>query len=243
MNVLATACNSAYFNACLTLIASIHRLSFNDVDKILVYNLGLTEDEKEQLNSLQKVQVMEFNLDDSYFQEYLTPKQFAWKPYVIKDAGNYGNLILYMDSGAVTVKNIKCLYDIIENDDILIVGDYHPNYVYTHDKCFEIMNATEEEKQYLQIWAGMQGYKVNGKYQSSYVDEAFKFSKLKDAVFGNHTNHRHDQSIYSILCCRNRVPRQDIYIYGEWRGINMNPNQIIYAHRRAYSNLEGLMYK
>lgn len=243
MNVLVTACDSLYFSACLTLIASIHRLSFDDVDKILVYNLGLTEDEKKHLNRLEKVQTIDFKLDESFFPEYLTPKQHAWKAYVMKDSGNYGDLVLYLDSGVVTVKNIKCMYDIIERDDVFIVAGGSENYIYTHKKCFQIMNATEKERNALDICSGMMGYKVNGKYQVNFIDEALKFSKIKDAVFGSHENHRHDQSIYSILCCRNKTPKQDIYIYGEWRGIKVSPDQVIYVHRRWHNDFNGLRYK
>ena len=41
-NILTTCCNIEYFEACLTLISSIYKFSKYIVDRILVYNLGLS---------------------------------------------------------------------------------------------------------------------------------------------------------------------------------------------------------
>ena len=46
MNVVVTSFNSPYFDAGMTLIASIHRTSREMVDKILAFDLGLTRRER-----------------------------------------------------------------------------------------------------------------------------------------------------------------------------------------------------
>lgn len=239
-NVLATACNSAFFESCLTLIASVQETSEGTVDRILVYDLGLSEAEVDYLTRCHKVEVVQFpTWTTLIFAGYLFPKQYAWKPFVIKDAASYGARVLYLDSGAMALKDLKIVYDKIEENDIFLVGDSHINKDLTHDMCFKIMDATEEEKNAKQICAGLQGYKVNGRYQR-YINDGFTYSCIKSAVFGEHSHHRHDQSIYSVLACRYSAPMEDIRIFGEWRGI-MSTDQVILVHRRAYRPANRVM--
>lgn len=232
-NILATACDSGFFDACLTLIASAQETSDNTIDRILVYDLGLDEREADYLNRCHKVEVVRFpDWTGRIFPGYLFPKQYAWKPFVIKDAGSRGDRVLYMDAGVMALKDLKVIYDRIAENDIFLVGDSHLNRDWTHDMCFRIMDATEAERNANQIWAGLQGYRVNGRFQR-YVDEGFTFSCIKSVVFGDRANHRHDQSIYSILAHRHGAPQEDMRIYGEWRGIT-SPEQVILVHRRGY---------
>ncbi|WP_146207949.1 hypothetical protein [Azospirillum sp. TSH64] len=232
-NVLVTCCNSAYYESCLLLISTVHSTSDSTIDRILVYNLGLSGEQVDLLNRCHKVQVVEFPawLSDIY-PEFLTPKQYAWKTFVIKDAASYGDNIFYLDSGAMLVRDIKDIYEKIEQNHIFVVGDSHKNRTWTHDLCFRIMGASEEEKNANQICAGIQGYKPNGRFQR-YVDEGFLYACIKSAIFGDHKNHRHDQSIYSVLVKRYGIEHEDIDIYGEWKGI-LRPNQAIYVHRRYF---------
>lgn len=233
-NVLATACDSSFFDSCLTLIASVQETSDGSVDRILVYDLGLEEGEAAYLESCDKVELVRFpDWVGRIFTGYLFPRQYAWKPFVIKDAARYGDRVLYMDAGAMALKDLGIIYDRIARNDIFLVGDSHLNKDWTHDLCFRIMDASEAERNARQIWAGLQGYKPGGTYQT-YIDDAFIFSCIKGAVFGDRANHRHDQSIYSVLAHRYDAPREDIHIFGEWRGI-LSPDQVILVHRRQYT--------
>lgn len=232
-NVLVMCCNSAYYESCLLLISTAQKTSDSSIDRMLVYNLGLAREQVDFLNKCHKVQVVEFPAWVSdIFPEFLTPKQFAWKPFVIKDAATYGSNILYLDTGAMLLRDIKDIYEKIEKNDIFIVSDFHKNKDWTHDLCFRIMGASEKEMNANQIWAGVQGYKAKGRFQH-YVDEGFLYACIKSAVFGDHKNHRHDQSIYSVLVSRYGIETEDIHIYGEWRGI-LRPDQAIYVHRRHF---------
>lgn len=160
-----------------------------------------------------------------------------------------------MDSGICAVKNIQEAYDVIEKDEILIVCEgwegedsttnipsITPNYLWTHNRCTEKMKATQDEICGNQICAGIQGYKVNGKYQI-YIDEGYRYSLDKEIIWGYHDNHRHDQSIYSILAVRYKLPYQSMVRFGEWKAIDYSPRQVLYVHRCSYENLDGLIFK
>jgi hypothetical protein len=250
--ILITSCNSAYFRSCVTLIASIHRTSMDIVSRIIVYDLGLRWRERCFLNALRKVTVVDYPPAlNQFYEGYLEPRQFAWKCFALQDARKYGPYVLYLDSGAMALKNIKVIYDIIEKEDIFLVRDKWKNFQWTTSRHFEIMQASEKEKNDFQLYAGILGYKAGGRYQKL-IDEAFEYSKIKDCIFGEAVirdpamprllGHRHDQSIYSVLASRYDCPRQDIGIFGEWRGI-LSDKQVIYVHRCKYSRKDGLRMK
>lgn len=238
--IMATVFTPGFFLNGVTQIASVHSNSYDSVDEIIVYDLGLSEEESETLNRFAKVKVLQFPHEvNTYYDGYLDPWQNAYKPFVIKDAGNYGDLVLYLDADAAVLKDLKPVYEQIAKDEIFLVQDRNnSNFLWTHQRALELLRATDAEKYGQQLWAGILGYQKNGKFQKM-IDEAFAFSLNKAIVHGSHQNHRHAQSIYSILAIRHQCPVQPIEIYGEWRGI-LDPNQVIYVHRGAYKNLAGL---
>ena len=90
-NAVITACNSKYFRSCLTLITSLRKHSEKDIDVIYVFDLGLTEKEQHVLLNLEKVEFIPMIEILQYtqsrrckFPEFLTPNQFAWKPWFIR---------------------------------------------------------------------------------------------------------------------------------------------------------------
>ncbi len=244
-NIFVTSFNSSFFKSSITLISSLHETSINTIDKIIIYNLGLKRIEINFLNTLKKVEVIEYpDMVNNLWNGYLDPTTFAWKCFAIWDAKRFGDNILYLDSGALALKDIKTIYKIIAKEEIFLVGDKHINRNWTHKKCFEIMNASESEINDFQLWAGILGYKINGKYQQV-INDAFEYSKIKGCIAGNRKNHRHDQSIYSILASRYKCPRQSILTFGEWESLEkaISQNSVIYVHRRSYYNDKDLIGK
>jgi len=244
-NIFITSFNSLFFKASISLISSLHKTSIDTIDKIIIYNLGLKKIEKDFLNTLKKVEVIEYPTTiNNLWDGYLDPTTFAWKCFAIQDAKRFGDNILYLDSGAVALKDLKIIYEIINKDEIFLVGDKHINRNWTHKKCFETMNANEFEINDFQLWAGILGYKTNGKYQPL-INDAFEYSKIKECIAGDRKNHRHDQSIYSILASRYKCPRQNILIFGEWESLEkaLSQNSVIYVHRRSYHDDKDIIYK
>jgi len=261
--IIVTACNEPFMDSCLTLIASIHRTSIDEVDAIYVYNLGLSEKSSEKLNKLEKVTVKRFeDIQEKYPKMkiedfYNEPRQFSYKS-ICRDNIPNGSSAFWIDCGAVLLKSTKEIFDLIEKDDIFIIRDINQkNYTWTHPKCIEIMNATKEEVADYQICGGIFGYKKGGKYQKL-MNEALEFQYNKECNNGLHSfcygnnivngqlieGHRQDQSIYAILASRYNCPVQDLYKYGEWRSIkHCNKDTVIFVHRRRYNNHDGLLLK
>jgi hypothetical protein len=148
----------------------------------------------------------------------------------------------------MALKSIKEIFDIIEDEDVFCVGDSHLNKNFTKDSCIQIMNATESELNDVQLSSGIIGYKVGGRYEKLF-DEAFELSKIKGCVVGDEQNHRHDQSVYSILASRYNVKKQDIDVYGYWTDLNRNLKTaidigaVIFVHRRGHYDNTELKFK
>jgi len=248
-NILVTATNSPYYESLLTLISGVHKFSVDIVDKIFVYNLGLDESEIKNLNKLKNVEILEFpeNLSELH-PKFMEPKSYVYKIYCMYNSSKLGENVLWMDSGACPLKSIDVIYQKINEDEIFLVGDIHTNRDYTHTDCRNCISASEDELNGKQLWAGLVGYKSNGKYQNIF-DESYKLSLIHGCLDGNQENHRHDQSILSILTHRNDCPRQDIDIYGYWTDWNRNLSialeigSVIFAHRRGHSDKSNLIYK
>jgi hypothetical protein len=240
-NIIITASNAKYFNSLKTLIASIHRESFDLIDQIFVFDLGLSEEERRGISAVSKVTVVDFpdgvNMD---------PSDYAFKCYAVHWGSEKGNNVLWLDAGVMALGPIDEMYEIIENDNVFLVEDRnHRNISWTHEKCREIMQATDSELNDFQLSAGILGYKKNGKYQS-FINDSYEFSKIKECISGSSANHRHDQSIYSILASRYNCPRQHIEKYGYYTDSNRNLNTakeagaVIFVHRNGHWDFNGL---
>lgn len=239
-NIVITAANAKYYNSVLTLIASIHKHSFDLIDQIFVFDLGLDTSERKRIEKASKVSVVDY---PSHVNT--NPKDYAFKCYSIYWGQDFGKNVFWLDAGAMALKSIENIFNIINEEGIFLVGDVHKNCNFTHDKCRDIMQATKEEMRDTQLSAGILGYKSNGPFQQL-INDAYKFSQIKECISGQAQNHRQDQSIYSILASRFKCKKQDIDLYGYWTDHNRNLQTAkkigatIFVHRNGHWSTSGL---
>lgn len=248
-NVIITATNSPYFDSLLTLISSIHEHSFNIVDEIVVFNLGLTQTELSRLDGIEKVRVVNFSAEEmNSHPHFMTPKWHVYKLTCLKNGFNLGENVLWLDSGVCAISSVDVIFKKIEQDEIFFVIDVHLTETYTHSDCQKIMSATEDELQSNIISSGIFGFKSEGRYKNI-VNEAYTYSLIPGCCDGDQENHRHDQSILSILKSRYNCPTNDIDIYGYWTDINRNLKTakeigaVIFVHRRGHNDTRHIIYK
>lgn len=249
-NIIVTAANALYFETLKTLVASIHRTSHDIVDEIVVYDLGLAQEEIKFIESWDKCRVEDLNskFDTLPFDDYLLPKGHAYKCYCMVDIQEPGVNLLWLDAGVMALQSLEGMFNTIDSEHIFSVGDVWPNINYTKDSCKKIMQATESELQDVQLSSGILGYKVGGTFDKLFK-EAYEYSKIEGCVVGDEQNHRHDQSVYSILVSRYGAKKHDIDIYGYWTDTNrtlqtaIENNAVIFVHRRGHYDNSGLKLK
>src|SRR3546814_11743138 len=85
LRIFITSFDSHYYHQGLNLIASLHRTSFDTVDEIIVYSLGLEAHEAGALEALEKVRVLQYpNQAKDIFSGYLNPRHRAYTTMAIK---------------------------------------------------------------------------------------------------------------------------------------------------------------
>ena len=252
--IVITGANSLFFDSLLTAISSVHQHGASCVDAIVVYDFGMTESEKDTLSDLHLVSVV----DASYIAKENIPayrtvstdktKCHFLKMFALHHARDIAENVLWMDAGAAAIGSLKEIFETIENEDIFLVGDAHLNSSYTHKRCVEIMAASETEMSAKQLWSGLVGFKSKGRF-AQMLDDGWRFAQVDGCIDGYLENHRHDQSVLSILAERYKCPVQDINKYGYWTDSDRSVDSafaagaLVLVHRRSYSNKEHLSKK
>ncbi len=119
--VFCTAADSRYYGPLLCLIGSIHRLHYDDLGEVSVYNLGLSKEEVSTLKKIKKVQVYEIErVHPDLLRSFYSGRSkhvigwFAWKPVVIKQELERYPYFLYVDAGTLILNSVKNLFGYIK---------------------------------------------------------------------------------------------------------------------------------
>ena len=221
-----TAADTKFFDRLKNLVGSIHRFDFENLGEIAVFDLGLTQAQRNQLKNMQKVSLhtVEITHPDIIKQFVisrsgrLTIGHFAWKPVVIKQALEFFPYVLYMDAGLTVLKNLDGLFEHINIQGyfLVVLGDctykgvprWHSikNRSTTHAIETILHNLSKEQKEVIlakpTLSAGLQGvtHLVWDEYIIPMYKNSFDISLFKDdgsSPFG-WGEARHDQSLYSM---------------------------------------------
>ena len=202
--VIVTTFDSHYFEQGLTLIASINRTS-DKVRPVFVYDLGLTQDQRRQLENCHWVFVLKYpHADWSFFDGYFHPKTYGYKCLAMfhaKHCLNKGDKILWVDAGVCALDDISLVFRRIESDGVFFIDhDDKPgwplyNITFTTDECLEIMGATHKEMLGGHLRSSLMGYKVGGKFEKLF-EEAFQYSLQQPVVQGD--KHPPDHELINV---------------------------------------------
>ena len=116
---ICTAANAFYFQPLLNFIGSLHKVNFDDLHTLMVYDLGLTE---EQLNYLSLIDKLEVHKVREVHPDILKPVMvfpngktvpgwYAWKPVVIKQSLEKVPAVLWIDAG---LHHLKAAYSSLQ---------------------------------------------------------------------------------------------------------------------------------
>lgn len=190
----------------------------------------------------------ENSLDDSFIKDFGNildhPRGFgywSWKSFIIKktfDMCDDGDIICYLDSGNIIIENLDVILNgehgdvvLFENRDANPNNEVWINRQWTKRDCFTMLDCDDEK-----YWNGKQvnaTYQVykKSKFSSEFVLEFYNASRNMDIISDNPNktlanlpefcDHRHDQSILSILAIKH-----DIKLLPDPSGAgNLDPNR------------------
>ena len=179
---------------------------------------------------------------------------WLWKPKIIDmtmEISNYGDFVFYIDAGNVIIGDINPLFDrCINSDGILLFdnrdgtpdGSCHLNKTWTKRKAFHLMdfdydtfyNAPQVDASYQLYQKGISSLKFIELYlHYCSIPEIIMDDEMPDPMnLTGFRDHRHDQSVLSMLAKSWRVPLE--IEPSEWG--NNCPirkwGQLFYHHRR-----------
>ena len=141
---------------------------------------------------------------------------WIWKSYFIHkklSEINYGDLLVYSDSGSYYQNSVKPLIDIISNDPKGVISFEFKGFLekrFTKKDTFVLMGM--DEPKYTDTWHREATYiwliknDLTMKLANEYLEHSQNINIISDLPnitgenYGEFEDHRHDQSIWSLLC-------------------------------------------
>lgn len=120
-----TAADSKYFFHLLNLIGSIHRVNYDELGEIAVFDLGMTQEQCAVLQTIEKVVLYEVEkVHTDIIKPFLTvstgrkivPGWYAWKPVVIKQALEKFPYVLWIDAGTTVLRPLNIFFQHIQQN-------------------------------------------------------------------------------------------------------------------------------
>src|SRR4051812_14078817 len=118
--VVATAFDSTFASLGLNLVGSIHRHA-PSVDRILVYDLGLSPKQRRRFDGAERVEVRAVPPFVEHWRAC-----WSWKPWVWRDALNGAGRVLYLDAGTTVKGELTEVVQFLDEDGYFAVSqDVH----------------------------------------------------------------------------------------------------------------------
>lgn len=174
---------------------------------------------------------------------------WLWKPYIIKktlDKIEYGDYLIYVDSGAYYVNDIHYLVNKLEEDknDIMCFELDYPEKKYTKRDAFILMDCdTKKYTDSNQILGGFILIKKTEKtinLVTDWLNNSQDYRIITDSEnecgksnYDIFVENRHDQTVFSLTC-----KKYNCKVYNDPSKVNQDYPQIIDLHRYYWcSNL------
>lgn len=246
--VLASAADARYGFHLLSMIGSVQRNS-DCFDSIVVYDLGLTPQQRRLVESIRGVEVQEM----PHFSPHWA-KGFTWKPWIWTHVD--AERIFYLDAGAMVLRSLEPVLRQIDELGYWVVSQGHEASALFPSSWYELYGLDRERSERHAVAAGIIGFRTEGRFwddvvQPTYEDclagrslgfsahevERLNFGlgHLDDPPLNDARVFRWDQSVLNarvLLEYPDDLVVADLYEYAGFRSPHDHPRQVIWSHRR-----------
>src|SRR5438445_536496 len=126
-----TVADERHYTLLINLIGSIHKNDFDLTDEIAVFDIGLSQEQKTELESIEKVKIYQVEKVHpdlfTYFKTNPAGREvrgwFAWKPVVLKQALDMFPYVLYLDAGNILLNSPDNLFRHIQQNGYFLIAD------------------------------------------------------------------------------------------------------------------------
>jgi hypothetical protein len=213
----------------------------NYINNTIVYDLGLKNEQvKELTKDFSEIKIMKFDFEES--PNFISERDssgtlgaYAWKANIVFDQlKTKKEIVIWMDAANLINKKFKRVLIVLTN-----MGFFSPVSAgtvknYTHPNTIQELNYPSELLGKRNLTGGFVGFDYNNPASLKLAKNWQKYSNIKDLILPSNSvlyNHRHDQSILSILFYKddnfgqipkmksnfgikvNRNPKQDVFLF------------------------------
>lgn len=211
--IFVSAASEKYFSYLLNLLDSIRNINFT---KVIVYDLGLTENQVLQLKDTKNIELVKF--DFSKYPSFVSQKQqsnenkigaYSWKAVIIKDVFyKYKMQVVWLDSANLITKRFKLLRIALTR--LGYFTSYSKDSVerWTHDSVIEKLNLNSKLLKKINLNAAIIGFDYDDNKSKELLDSWHVYCLEEDLIspqFSSKDNHRWDQSLLSIVFHKSRL--------------------------------------
>jgi len=134
---ICTCGDTQFYPQLLNFIGSLHKVNFNEIKEIAVFNLGFTKDQINNLKRIEKVSVYDIEMTHPDLLKFFPVRPrgrkmrrgyYAWKAVAIKQALDMFPYILYVDAGTIILESLDNVFKHILQNEHLIISADKPKY-------------------------------------------------------------------------------------------------------------------
>jgi hypothetical protein len=206
MHTFVTAASSNHFKSLCQFLGTVVG------QNVYVYDLGLSKSEVDHLRSTFNIayRVFEFNKYPK-FVKLTSPDAgaYAWKPILIADVySQTSGTLIWCDAGNKLI-DLDSLLKAIDDDIVYTPVSANRITDWTHPTALVKMNVSPLHLTKQMRNAAIVGFKRDNR-SATFISEWRTYALDKDISLpagANRSNHRHDQSILTVLYYRHVLPR------------------------------------
>jgi len=237
-NVIVTAADKYYYGDLVEFLTSIKDKVF--FQEIYVYDLGLAEDQIKNIKSnFPFANVIKFKFEN--YPSFVGIRDsdgklggYAWKPLIIKEVYlSNDKTVFWFDTG--TRCNKLFINSLITIRHQGYFSTYSPGNIkdWTIESVIKKLNVPKKDLKKRNLNGAIVGFKYGDKKAKKLLDDWVNLSLKKELIVPNdnsRVNHRHDQSLLTILSykLRSHFFSRNTFMYG--LQIHQSTMRIIYIH-------------
>jgi hypothetical protein len=231
--VIVTATDDRYFTGLSNLVGSLQHWAPHH--KLVVYNLGLSEDHMIQISQWRNVLSVKWKLGiPSHYPDHvrLQPRVYAWKPLILNESLHEFGQIFWLDAGSTVTNNITEIIRITQQSGICLVkGQDEDMKPWSHPATYAYFGYEKETFPGGGHYSGnTQAYLYPSRYVDTIVIPNAKCALNPNCIYpegSSLSNHRFDQTTLSILAYRwdLQIPEYTQYLAAGREQLHKDLNQ------------------
>ena len=214
-----TGADDQFYNQSKNLISNISK--YDAAQKIIFYNLGLQEEQANEIRKFKNVVYKEFDFSSypNFVSKYVDGKlgAYAWKPIIINEESNNleGN-ILWIDSACLLKKKPIKIKTFLTYSKLFITFSSNTIEDWTHPMSIKHLSFPAKYLRKRNFMAGIVGLNSENNLVKKLISEWKNYALIKDCISppgSNRKNHRQDQSIFSMLLYIHKLDKYKLRDY------------------------------